>query len=86
MFSVWNQISGDNEAETKTNQVLDFGFMTAIEMLKALEGAESIGKICVTITSWACRDKVHRVESGAIVSCTSMILSFPLFISHGLYC
>ena len=65
--------------------MLDFGFMTAVEMLKAPEAAESMGGICVVITSWACRDKVskvniirlviamHHAESGAIVSCTSMI-------------
>jgi hypothetical protein len=65
--------------------MLDFGFMTAAAMLEAPKAAESIGRICIVITSWACRDKVSKVNIirlviatyyaglGAIVSCTSMI-------------
>jgi hypothetical protein len=37
--------------------------MTAVEMLKAPEAAESIGKICMVITSWACQDRVSKVNT-----------------------
>ena len=65
--------------------MLGFGFMTTAAMLEAPKAAESIGRIRVVITSWACHDKVSKVniirlviavycaELGAIVSCTSII-------------
>jgi len=45
VFSIRNQVSEDNQVENQGNQVLDFGFITAVEMLKAPEAAESIGSV-----------------------------------------
>jgi hypothetical protein len=66
--------------ENLANHMLDFGVMTTVAILEAPKAAESIGRIRVVSTSWACRDKVSKVNIIRLVIaiyCAELVQSSP---------
>ena len=54
--------------------------MTTVAILEAPKAAESIGRIRVVSTSWACRDKVSKVNIIRLVIaiyCAELVQSSP---------